>query len=143
MKCAFFPPIDPLFVIIFLPVVPKASRIVYSTCSVHATENERVVCAALLSEEAVAGPFHLASKQDVLPKWHRRGMPNEMAVPGKFYSFLTAYRDILANLRDAQRMRRLSSVVPRERTQRTDFSCLALCGKKPQLRQRTNEKQRR
>ncbi|KAJ7914917.1 S-adenosyl-L-methionine-dependent methyltransferase [Mycena leptocephala] len=42
---------------------PKASRIVYSTCSVHATENERVVCAALLSEEAVAGPFHLASKR--------------------------------------------------------------------------------
>ncbi|KAJ6577367.1 S-adenosyl-L-methionine-dependent methyltransferase [Mycena capillaripes] len=60
---------------------PKASRIVYSTCSVHATENERVVGAALLSDEAVAGPFNLASREHVLPKWHRRGIPDEMAVP--------------------------------------------------------------
>jgi len=64
-----------------LLLVPKVSRIVYSTCSVHATENEHVVRAALLSDEAVAGPFHLASKDDVLPKWHRRGMPEEMTEP--------------------------------------------------------------
>ncbi|KAJ6570193.1 S-adenosyl-L-methionine-dependent methyltransferase [Mycena vulgaris] len=60
---------------------PKASRIVYSTCSIHATENERVVRAALLSEEATSGAFHLASRDDVLPKWHRRGIPGEMAEP--------------------------------------------------------------
>ncbi|KAJ7671620.1 S-adenosyl-L-methionine-dependent methyltransferase [Mycena polygramma] len=58
---------------------PKVSRVVYSTCSVHATENERVVRAALLSDEA--GPFHLESKENVLPKWHRRGIPEEMASP--------------------------------------------------------------
>ncbi|KAJ7746636.1 S-adenosyl-L-methionine-dependent methyltransferase [Mycena metata] len=60
---------------------PKAARIVYSTCSVHATENERVVRAALLSDEAAAGPFRLAPREDVLPEWHRRGMPDEMTVP--------------------------------------------------------------
>ncbi|KAJ7116379.1 S-adenosyl-L-methionine-dependent methyltransferase [Mycena epipterygia] len=58
---------------------PKVSRIVYSTCSIHATENERVVRAALISEEATGGSFKLASREDVLPKWHRRGMADEMA----------------------------------------------------------------
>ncbi|KAJ7242784.1 S-adenosyl-L-methionine-dependent methyltransferase [Mycena haematopus] len=60
---------------------PKVSRIVYSTCSIHATENEHVVRAALVSDEAMAGPFHLASQKDVLPKWHRRGLSQEMANP--------------------------------------------------------------
>lgn len=60
---------------------PKVSRIVYSTCSVHATENEGVVGAALLSDEAKAGPFCLAPREEVLPMWHRRGVPEEMAVP--------------------------------------------------------------
>ncbi|KAF8207171.1 S-adenosyl-L-methionine-dependent methyltransferase [Mycena galopus ATCC 62051] len=60
---------------------PKVSRIVYSTCSVHATENEHVVRAALLSDEAVVGPFHLATQEDVLPKWPRRGIPAEMTEP--------------------------------------------------------------
>ncbi|KAJ7183139.1 S-adenosyl-L-methionine-dependent methyltransferase [Mycena filopes] len=60
---------------------PNVSRIVYSTCSVHATENERVVRQALLSDEALAGPFHLAPREEVLPKWPRRGVPEEMTVP--------------------------------------------------------------
>ncbi|KAK7032869.1 S-adenosyl-L-methionine-dependent methyltransferase [Favolaschia claudopus] len=60
---------------------PKVSRIVYSTCSIHATENERVVRAALSSDEAIAGPFQLATKEDVLPSWPRRGMPEEFAEP--------------------------------------------------------------
>ncbi|KAJ7284670.1 S-adenosyl-L-methionine-dependent methyltransferase [Mycena rebaudengoi] len=58
---------------------PKVSRIVYSTCSIHATENERVVRAALVSEEALAGPFNLAPREEVLPNWHRRGLSEEMA----------------------------------------------------------------
>ncbi|KAJ7510374.1 S-adenosyl-L-methionine-dependent methyltransferase [Mycena galericulata] len=60
---------------------PKVSRIVYSTCSIHAVENEGVASAALLSDEAKVGTFRLASKEDVLPTWHRRGIPGEMAVP--------------------------------------------------------------
>ncbi|KAJ7056603.1 S-adenosyl-L-methionine-dependent methyltransferase [Mycena amicta] len=72
------------FVVIHLlinPSVPKATRIVYSTCSVHATENERVVRQALVSEEAKAGPFVLAPRAEVLPTWPRRGMPEEMESP--------------------------------------------------------------
>ncbi|KAF7327438.1 SAM-MT-RSMB-NOP domain-containing protein [Mycena kentingensis (nom. inval.)] len=57
---------------------PKATRIVYSTCSVHAIENERVVRAALASEEAQAGPFCLAPRAEVLATWHRRGLAEEM-----------------------------------------------------------------
>ncbi|KAI1797292.1 S-adenosyl-L-methionine-dependent methyltransferase [Ganoderma leucocontextum] len=57
---------------------PSVHRIVYSTCSVHAIENEHVVRQALNSEEAINGQFKLASKQDVLPTWHRRGIPEEM-----------------------------------------------------------------
>ncbi len=59
-------------------VVPSVQRIVYSTCSVHATENEHVVQQALKTEEAINGKFKLALKQDVLPTWRRRGIPDEM-----------------------------------------------------------------
>jgi len=57
---------------------PSAQRIVYSTCSIHATENEHVVKAALKSEECTSGRFKLAPREDVLPTWHRRGIPAEM-----------------------------------------------------------------
>ncbi|KAH9481642.1 25S rRNA (cytosine-C(5))-methyltransferase rcm1 [Psilocybe cubensis] len=57
---------------------PNVKKIVYSTCSIHATENERVVCNALESEEAVAGSFQLAPQTEVLPTWPRRGYPEEM-----------------------------------------------------------------
>ncbi|KAJ6631011.1 S-adenosyl-L-methionine-dependent methyltransferase [Mycena sp. CBHHK59/15] len=67
---------------------PKVSRIVYSTCSVHATENERVVRATLLSEEALAGPFNLAPREEVLPTWHRRGLTEEMSVPEEAASLI-------------------------------------------------------
>ncbi|KAJ7722752.1 S-adenosyl-L-methionine-dependent methyltransferase [Mycena maculata] len=60
---------------------PKVGKIVYSTCSIHATENEGVVGAALLSDEAKAGGFALAPREDVLLQWQRRGVPGEMAVP--------------------------------------------------------------
>ncbi|KAI0050443.1 S-adenosyl-L-methionine-dependent methyltransferase, partial [Auriscalpium vulgare] len=54
---------------------PGVEKIVYSTCSVHATENEHVVRAAAASEEAVLGGFTLATREHVLPSWHRRGLP--------------------------------------------------------------------
>ncbi|ESK92331.1 nucleus protein [Moniliophthora roreri MCA 2997] len=60
---------------------PNIRRIVYSTCSIHATENEHVVCAALKSDEALAKNFTLAPRNDVLPKWSRRGIPEEMDKP--------------------------------------------------------------
>ncbi|PIL35750.1 hypothetical protein GSI_02480 [Ganoderma sinense ZZ0214-1] len=56
----------------------SVQRIVYSTCSVHATENEHVVRQALKTEEAINGKFKLAPKQDVLPTWHRRGIPEQV-----------------------------------------------------------------
>ncbi|KIY71686.1 S-adenosyl-L-methionine-dependent methyltransferase [Cylindrobasidium torrendii FP15055 ss-10] len=62
---------------------PSVKRIVYSTCSVHATENENVVREALKTEEA-SGIFELAPRTMVLPTWHRRGMPEEMDDPGTF-----------------------------------------------------------
>ncbi|KAH7106309.1 S-adenosyl-L-methionine-dependent methyltransferase [Auriculariales sp. MPI-PUGE-AT-0066] len=54
---------------------PAAQRIVYSTCSVHAVENERVVRAAL---EAAGDSWTLARREDVLPTWSRRGLQEEL-----------------------------------------------------------------
>jgi len=54
---------------------PAVEKIVYSTCSVHPEENERVVSAALRSTEATAGGFRLAPRSAVLPAWSRRGKP--------------------------------------------------------------------
>ncbi|KAH6909037.1 williams-Beuren syndrome critical region protein 20 copy A [Coprinopsis sp. MPI-PUGE-AT-0042] len=57
---------------------PNVQRLVYSTCSIHAAENEHVVRAALESDEAKAGPFSLAPRNEVIPLWRRRGLPEEM-----------------------------------------------------------------
>lgn len=54
--------------------VPSLHRLVYSTCSIHAAENELVVQRALESEEATQGKFVLASRLSVIPTWHRRGL---------------------------------------------------------------------
>jgi putative methyltransferase len=59
-------------------LVPNVQRIVYSTCSVHAIENEQVVSSALGSDEAVAAGFVLAPREDVLPTWRRRGHQEKM-----------------------------------------------------------------
>jgi hypothetical protein len=58
--------------------VPSVKRIVYSTCSVHPTENEHVVSKALESSEAKLNGFRLAPRPQVLSSWHRRGIPEEM-----------------------------------------------------------------
>ncbi|CAO3617162.1 unnamed protein product [Cunninghamella blakesleeana] len=53
---------------------PNAKRVVYSTCSIHAIENERVVQKILKDHPN----FELATRETVLPTWHRRGFSNEM-----------------------------------------------------------------
>lgn len=53
---------------------PGVQKIVYSTCSVHAAENEAVVRDSLNSDEAATGKFSLAPSDQVLPQWHRRGL---------------------------------------------------------------------
>jgi len=55
-------------------LVPSLRRLVYSTCSIHAAENELVIQRALESEEATQGKFVLARKSSVIPTWHRRGL---------------------------------------------------------------------
>ncbi|KAL5504035.1 hypothetical protein ACEPAH_8108 [Sanghuangporus vaninii] len=59
---------------------PAVEKIVYSTCSVHAAENEDVVSQALASDEAKNGNFFLADRGEVLPTWPRRGLPERMRV---------------------------------------------------------------
>ncbi|TFK40253.1 S-adenosyl-L-methionine-dependent methyltransferase [Crucibulum laeve] len=65
---------------------PNVQKIVYSTCSIHATENEHVVRDALNSDEAKTGPFRLAPHNEVLPTWERRGIVEEMDSPEDAHS---------------------------------------------------------
>lgn len=81
-------------------------RIVYSTCSVHAIENEHVVRQALKMEEATSGGFRLAPRKEVLPKWHRRGIPNEMDAPGAL-----SVVDLLLKLRPPLRLEDAEALV--------------------------------
>ncbi|KAG8837577.1 hypothetical protein FRB91_008050 [Serendipita sp. 411] len=53
---------------------PSLQRLVYSTCSVHTTENEEVVVQALQSEEALEGNFKSEPRAKVIPAWPRRGL---------------------------------------------------------------------
>jgi len=57
---------------------PAVTKIVYSTCSIHAQENEHVVREALASDEARLRGFVLAPRSKVLPTWERRGLAGEL-----------------------------------------------------------------
>ncbi|WWC71579.1 uncharacterized protein I206_105537 [Kwoniella pini CBS 10737] len=57
---------------------PSAKRIVYSTCSIHAEEDERVVYSALQSKIAKDKGWKLAPREQVIPTWERRGRPEEL-----------------------------------------------------------------
>ncbi|KAH8831525.1 S-adenosyl-L-methionine-dependent methyltransferase [Flagelloscypha sp. PMI_526] len=57
----------------------NVQRIVYSTCSIHAIENEHVVAAALASEEARNAKFVLAPQSFVIPSWPRRGLEEHLS----------------------------------------------------------------
>ncbi|TDL25613.1 williams-Beuren syndrome critical region protein 20 copy A [Rickenella mellea] len=69
-----------LSMILHAMTFPSVTNIVYSTCSVHAAENEEVVSLALSSDEA-SGKFILARREDVLPSWPRRGLKEKMLEP--------------------------------------------------------------
>ncbi|KAF3940101.1 hypothetical protein ABW19_dt0204579 [Dactylella cylindrospora] len=59
---------------------PNAKRITYSTCSIHAEENEHVVARALNSDVAKARGWTVQSREDnPLNSWYRRGIPGEMS----------------------------------------------------------------
>lgn len=60
-------------------------KIVYSTCSIHAIENEGVVKHVLTSEECELGNFRLAPQNEVLPSWSRRGLPEELDSLGNLF----------------------------------------------------------
>ena len=55
---------------------PSATRITYSTCSIHAEENEHVVVRALLSDIALERGWRIMKRSEQVEgmrKWHRRG----------------------------------------------------------------------
>ncbi|CCE62492.1 hypothetical protein TPHA_0C03400 [Tetrapisispora phaffii CBS 4417] len=56
---------------------PKARKLVYSTCSIHAEENERVVIDLLLDETIKKAGWRVANREKVIPTWPRRGWVDE------------------------------------------------------------------
>lgn len=73
----------------------------YSTCSVHAIENEGVVKNALLSDESRDGRFCLAPQNEVLPSWPRRGQTSELDSLGEVIVIVTWTKTLTYWLEDA------------------------------------------
>lgn len=63
--------------------VPSVKRIVYSTCSIHAIENELVVRDALQSDVARKNGFRLGKRSEVLGTWRRRGLVEHLGEKGE------------------------------------------------------------
>lgn len=57
--------------------LPSARRVVYSTCSVHAEENEQVVADLLQDSDVQRQGWKLAPRSKVIPTWERRGISAE------------------------------------------------------------------
>lgn len=62
------------------------TRIVYSTCSIHKTEDESVVSRLLAYSRQHSSQFNgekyawvLEDRSNVLPKWERRGLPDPLS----------------------------------------------------------------
>jgi putative methyltransferase len=57
---------------------PSARRITYSTCSIHAIENEQVVMATLQTKVAKRRGWRVLGREEgVLSEWERRGLDEE------------------------------------------------------------------
>lgn len=56
---------------------PKANKLVYSTCSIYAEENERVVIDLLLDKKVQEWGWKVAPREKVIPTWPRRGFTQE------------------------------------------------------------------
>ncbi|KAH3670323.1 hypothetical protein WICMUC_004892 [Wickerhamomyces mucosus] len=55
----------------------NAKKVVYSTCSIHAQENERVVVDLLNDKKVQSLGWRVANRSRVLPNWPRRGFVEE------------------------------------------------------------------
>ncbi|SSD59022.1 uncharacterized protein SCODWIG_00783 [Saccharomycodes ludwigii] len=56
---------------------PNAKKLVYSTCSIHPEENERVVIDLLLDKQVKKQGWKLRPRSEVIPDWPRRGLLQE------------------------------------------------------------------
>ncbi|KAK6458855.1 S-adenosyl-L-methionine-dependent methyltransferase [Scheffersomyces xylosifermentans] len=59
---------------------PAARKVVYSTCSIHPHENERVVVDLLTDPEIKGKGWRLETRDNVIPSWPRRGWKEEFTV---------------------------------------------------------------
>ncbi|KAK9459665.1 S-adenosyl-L-methionine-dependent methyltransferase [Lipomyces oligophaga] len=53
---------------------PFATRVVYSTCSIHGEENEAVVRELLIDPDVIERGWHILPRAKAIPNWQRRGV---------------------------------------------------------------------